>query len=422
MDSYEVLGTVGYGSFGKVARICRKSDNKPFVWKELDYGRMSEKEKQLIVSEVNILRAFKHPYIVKYYDRVIDRDAFKIYIIMEYCDQGDLAALIKRNRQMGVEPEERLVWRMAMQLCLALEQCHRRKEGKILHRDIKPANIFLDKDYNVKLGDFGLARVMSETTQFAHSNVGTPYYMSPEQINDQAYDEKSDIWSLGCVLYEFCTNRPPFEANSHLSLALKIKAGRIAALTTVSSELASLVTSCLLVDPVRRPNIDNLLNSPSLSTRLKEKKLSNHYHELKKKEEELSDREASIREREHQLTIRERIIEEREYAILVKEREKNEFMLTPERDSPPNSYSTPNSRGSKQSTGDHTPPYYNSSSPNTPATLSKPSYIQHTNISAGNSPAGHPHSHTRQTPTGAAALTRMMGYHNSTYKTNARES
>ena len=87
------------GSFGKVQKIKRKSDGKVLVWKELNYGKMSEKEKQQLVSEVNILRELTHPNIVQYYDRIIDKNNQRIYIIMEYCEGGDLAMIIRRTRK-----------------------------------------------------------------------------------------------------------------------------------------------------------------------------------------------------------------------------------------------------------------------------------------------------------------------------------
>lgn len=114
-----------------------------------------------------------------------------------------------------------------MQIILALYECHRRKEGKVLHRDIKPANIFFDGSNNIKLGDFGLSRILGKESQYADTHVGTPYYMSPEQINECKYNEKSDIWSLGCLIYECAALEPPFTATNHLSLAMKIRAGKM---------------------------------------------------------------------------------------------------------------------------------------------------------------------------------------------------
>jgi serine/threonine protein kinase len=226
MDAYELLGQVrstnsgsnfkqhkhlsltlveqiGKGSFGTVSRIRRKSDGRIMVCKEITYGKMSDKEKQMLVSEVNILRELKHPNIVRYYDRsivpsgcsccccpnkahrrVINKETTKIWIIMEFCERGDLWSEIRRHRKAGTRFLEKQVWDIAFQLLLALYDCHSRPE-KILHRDIKPANIFIDRNGTVKLGDFGLARVLGKESFFAHTNVGTPFYMSPEQINEK---------------------------------------------------------------------------------------------------------------------------------------------------------------------------------------------------------------------------------------------
>ena len=134
----------------------------------------------MIVSEVNILRELHHPNIVKYYDRIIDRDSAKIYIVMEYCEGGDIATLIKASKKDKKFLPEEIVWSVLSQMLQALGSCHNRKEGKILHRDLKPGNIFLDASKNVKLGDFGLSRMMNTDSVFAYTHVGTPYYMSPE--------------------------------------------------------------------------------------------------------------------------------------------------------------------------------------------------------------------------------------------------
>jgi serine/threonine protein kinase len=103
---------------------------------------------------------------------------------MEFCERGDLWSEIRRHRKAGTRFLEKQVWDMGFQLLLALFDCHTRPE-KILHRDIKPANIFIDRNGTVKLGDFGLARVLGKESFFAHTNVGTPFYMSPEQINEK---------------------------------------------------------------------------------------------------------------------------------------------------------------------------------------------------------------------------------------------
>lgn len=128
MDKYEVIAEIGKGSFGRVYKVLRKADGRQLVWKELNYGKMQEKEKQMLVTEVNILRDLRHPNIVRYYDRIIDKDTAKLYIVMEYCAGGDLAQQIrKRKKQLPSEsahfPEEQ-IWRLLAQLTSALLECH----------------------------------------------------------------------------------------------------------------------------------------------------------------------------------------------------------------------------------------------------------------------------------------------------------
>ena len=180
IEKYEKICDIGKGSFGIVSKVRRIADSRTLVWKELNYGKMSEKEKQMIVSEVNILRELRHPNIVKYYDRIIDKEQSKIYIVMEYCEGGDISKMIKNCKKEKTFIPEEIIWSILAQMIAALAVCHNRKEGKILHRDLKPGNIFLDSKQNVKLGDFGLSRVMNQDSVFAYTHVGTPYYMSPE--------------------------------------------------------------------------------------------------------------------------------------------------------------------------------------------------------------------------------------------------
>ena len=227
MDKYEVLKVVGEGTFGKVSRVRRIADRRELVWKEIDYGRMREHEKQLIVSEVNILRELKHPHIVRYLDRIIDKAHTKIYIVMENCEGGDLRQLISAYKRERRQFDEQFIWRTLYQCVSALAHCHRRRDnGKlkpILHRDLKPANILLDKANNVKIGDFGLAKELGSESVLAKTNVGTPFYMSPELTNNQDYSAPSDIWAIGCLVYEMAAQRPPFVGKNQLSLALSIQ-------------------------------------------------------------------------------------------------------------------------------------------------------------------------------------------------------
>ena len=325
MENYELVCQIGKGNFGRISKIIRKSDQKTLIWKELDYGQMSEKEKEQIVSEVNILRELKHPNIVRYYDRIIDKKHSRIYIIMEYCEGGDLNQLIKRCKKTGEFIAEDIIWKIFTQVLLAIHVIHNHKEGKILHRDIKPSNVFLDKDNNVKLGDFGLSRELSNESKFAYSHVGTPYYMSPEQIDETKYNEKSDIWSLGCFLYELTTFHPPFEAKNQIMLAMRIKSGKVDKINKrYSEELWRVITWMLTVNYNNRPSSEDLLNIPQVCIRLREKRIKDTLYKLKLFEEKLNIRDKEQNEREDKLNEKEKNLKKREDELLIKENELKE--------------------------------------------------------------------------------------------------
>ena len=319
-DKYEPICLIGKGNFGSITKIRRKSDGKILVWKELNYGAMKEKYKHHISSEINILKELHHPNIVKYYDRIIDKENTKIYIIMEYCPGGDISQLIKRCRHQKQYINEEIIWKIFSQVVSALYACHTNKSGKILHRDIKPSNVFLDSDNNVKLGDFGLSLMLNKDMNFAYSNVGTPYYMSPEQVDENKYNEKSDIWSLGCFLYELTSLHPPFEAHNHLSLALKIKSGKIEKLPDKYSEnLCKLIFWMMNVEPEKRPNIKDIIAIPEVNLRIKERKIKEGYQRLKKYESELKIKEENLMENEKKLKMKEKFLDEREKNIIQRE-------------------------------------------------------------------------------------------------------
>lgn len=168
---------------------------------------MSKQQKQDAAFEATILSKINSEYVCRYYDSYMTPTS--INIVMEYCENGDLGKYLKR--QMGRHLVENKIWKFFIEMSLGLNYLH---SNKILHRDIKTINMFLGKDDKIKIGDLGVAKLLNQTANFAHTVVGTPYYLSPELCEEKPYNHKSDIWSLGCVLYELCTFRHPFEANN----------------------------------------------------------------------------------------------------------------------------------------------------------------------------------------------------------------
>lgn len=141
---------------------------------------------------------------------------------MDYADGGDLYALIGRHKKKRKLLAESEVISIFAQICLAIQHVHSRK---ILHRDLKTQNVFLTKQKKVQLGDFGISRVLQNTYDCAKTAIGTPYYLSPEICQEKPYNHKSDVWSLGCILYEMLTLNHAFDSNSMKGLILKIMRG-----------------------------------------------------------------------------------------------------------------------------------------------------------------------------------------------------
>ncbi|XP_053141066.1 serine/threonine-protein kinase Nek5 isoform X3 [Hemicordylus capensis] len=264
MDRYEIIKMIGEGSFGKVFLAKGKADSQQCVIKEISLTKLPRKEKESSQKEVALLARMKHPNIVVFYTSFQENN--KLYIIMEYCDGGDLMKRI--NMQRGVLFEEDKILGWFVQISLGLKHIHDRK---ILHRDVKTQNIFLSNNGMVaKLGDFGIARILSNTMEFARTCVGTPYYLSPEICENRPYNNKTDIWSLGCVLYELCTLKHPFEGNSLHQLVLKICRGHFMPVSTkYSYDLRTLISQLFKTSPRDRPSINSILKKPFLEKRIK---------------------------------------------------------------------------------------------------------------------------------------------------------
>lgn len=273
---------------------------------------MSIKEREQLHAEFSILHSLRHPNIVAYYHREHLKSTQDLYLYMEYCGGGDLSKVIQKLQANNQYAEEPFVWSIFCQLVTALYRCHYgvdppevgknilvsgnvvkpqglrpKNQVMILHRDLKPENgkmglnkvssvpvltvtVFLGADNSVKLGDFGLSKLM-QSHDFASTYVGTPFYMSPEICAAERYTLHSDIWSLGCIMYELCARTPPFNAKTHFHLVQKIKDGRIDPLPSMySPELQNLIKSCLKTNPLLRPDTAQLLNLPMIRLMRKE--------------------------------------------------------------------------------------------------------------------------------------------------------
>eukprot|EP00434_Breviolum_minutum_P007910 symbB.v1.2.006977.t1/scaffold424.1/size207036/5 len=255
-NDFEFGVQLGRGSFGVVFQVRRKEDGVTCVCKQIALNEMKRKGRLEAHREVELLRNVSSgsSFIVQYLGSFLEEDS--LHIIMEFCEKGDLSQFLKTCHR-GLE--EKTVWRYLLQISSGLLWLH---QNRILHRDIKTLNVFLKTNDDVRLGDLGVARVLSNTN-FANTFVGTPYYLSPEICEEKPYNELSDVWAFGCVVYEMCTLRHPFEAKNQAALLIKILRGQFAPIDTKYSEdLRELIDGCMQRELVKRSKLTELLTKP----------------------------------------------------------------------------------------------------------------------------------------------------------------
>ena len=249
----------GFAARVLVARDARRSVQ--LVLKKIRLDNVSPKERAAAHQEVKLLSQLNHPNVLGYIDSFMHKN--HLCIITELCERGDLYNALKSCKKYLSE-DQVLDW--FVQIALAMQHIHQKK---VLHRDLKTQNVFLTADGLVKLGDFGIARVLNAPVEMAMTVIGTPYYMSPEVMESRPYDFKSDMWSLGCVLYEMTSLKHAFDANDMNGLVMKIVRGKFMPTPShYSTELRSLVNKLLTKIPKQRPTLEQILEMPFLRKRV----------------------------------------------------------------------------------------------------------------------------------------------------------
>ncbi len=228
MDRFRLQQLLGRGSFGQVHRVQRIRDGKIYALKTILLGRLDAKSRQDALNEVRFLASLRHPHIVRFYEAFLQPAHRRLCIVMEYASGGDLDKIIRRRRRLS----ETVIWRYAAQIADALQYLHRRR---ILHRDLKPANCFLDRKGHIKLGDLNVSRRVRPNAM-AKTQIGTPYYMSPEIWRNQPYSFSCDMWAFGCLLHQLAALEVPFRGHSMPHLVRNIKRGVIPPLPPAYSD------------------------------------------------------------------------------------------------------------------------------------------------------------------------------------------
>ncbi|WIA30784.1 hypothetical protein OEZ86_000843 [Tetradesmus obliquus] len=261
LADYDVEQAIGKGGYAVVYKGRRKSDGQVVAIKRVEIADMPPKKRERCIKEVHLLQQLSHPNIITMFDAFVDGD--QLVIITEWAPGGDLKRLIRRMGEAGRSFNEPEIWLYFSQILDGLRGMH---ASRILHRDIKPANVLVCAAGVLKLGDLGLGRKMGPQTVDVATKVGTPYYCSPEVVKGVKYDFKSDMWSMGCLLYELAMLKSPFEmegANLY-DVFQKIGRGDFQPLPAdrFSPAMRGAVQQLLAQDPNTRPSADQCYQQP----------------------------------------------------------------------------------------------------------------------------------------------------------------
>ena len=312
LKDYKIIKLIGKGSFGDVYKVSK--DNKFYALKMYKISNemnntmsLTKKEKleniKSIENEIKILSQLDSPFIVKlyevfslnlneevYHNKDGNNDDGEIMcLILELCENGDLNDKIKEKKQKNEIFSEKEILHYFYEILQGLYYLHK---NRVLHRDLKTLNIFLTKNNHIKIGDFGVSKKLVNNNLYAYTFVGTPYYLSPEICQNKPYDEKSDVWSLGVLIYELITLNKPFDSQSQMGLFMKILKGKPAPIINTikhsySQKLINLVVENLLdKDPITRYGIMQTINSGVFDKFFREKELQQRIL-LKKKKQSL---------------------------------------------------------------------------------------------------------------------------------------
>ncbi|KAJ3445319.1 protein kinase [Anaeramoeba flamelloides] len=261
---YQIWDTIGIGSFSKVKYATHTETNKPYAIKIISKQKIlnQKNSRDRVKKEIAVQKILKHPNILRLFE--VYESENNLFLVLEYISGGELFDYIVDQKK--IEQEEAL--KFFKQIIYGVEYIH---SVSITHRDLKPENLLLDKNKNIKIADFGMARVM-ESQNLLKTPCGSPHYVSPELLKGQGYNgKKSDIWACGVILYVLLTSELPFNEPNYPDLLRSICLGTYREPSTMTEIQKDLLHRMLTVDPEKRITIEEIKKHPWFNLNLSKK-------------------------------------------------------------------------------------------------------------------------------------------------------
>ena len=265
LNDYEILKQIGAGAFSTVSLVKSKKDNLIYALKRVELNKMMPNEKDNSLNEIRLLASVNHINIISYKESFYEESTNTLNLILEYADAGDLQSKISAHKAVQKYFSEKTIWTIFIQMVRGIKVLH---DKNIIHRDLKSANIFLMKNGVCKLGDLNVSKQVQ--TGLLKTQTGTPYFASPEVWSGKPYGLKSDIWSLGCILYQMTTLKMPFQGNNFKEVYNNVLKCKYSPLPKIYSEdLDYIIKKLLQIDPVKRPNAKEILEEPIIKNKIR---------------------------------------------------------------------------------------------------------------------------------------------------------
>lgn len=266
---FEILSQIGQGAYSVVYKVRRICDGHIYALKKVTISSLAPNILENTLNEIRIMASINHPNVISYKDSFTLDSEKCLCIVMEYADSGDLQKKIKKCKRLSIKLEEDFIWSVLIQVIQGLSSLH---DLGIFHRDIKSSNVFLNKDGSVKVGDLNVSKVAND--EFLSTQIGTPYYASPEVWGNLRYSKKSDIWSLGCVVYEMMTLKLPFRGKDMNSIQEKVLSGEYDPVVEgYSDEILQVLSMLLNKNQDLRPSCEEILKMEQVRRRMGLKKI-----------------------------------------------------------------------------------------------------------------------------------------------------